>query len=93
MTSPLQRRAAVALAVGRVTRSAAWRQVHPELHQTIIPVLPDDTVDYVLDMLGRADDQDVYLASVTEVGVRLVRLGEELWSLSLPVPGLPGGQP
>lgn len=60
-------------AIARLGRTPAWRAAHPERTQTLIGVLPDDSVSYVLDHLIDAGGA-TYLGVLTEHGLRVVSL-------------------
>jgi hypothetical protein len=61
--------------VARVTRTREFRIDHPR-DMTIIPVLPDDTVGYLLTRLDQAESP-ASLAMFTGDGVRFVSLMKE----------------
>lgn len=61
--------------ISRVTRTREFRIDHPR-EMTIIPVLPDDTVDYLLVRLDQAE-YPASLAMLTDDGVRFVSLMKE----------------
>lgn len=67
-----RRRARIHLPISRVTRTREFRIDHPR-EMTIIPVLPDDTIDYLLARLDQAE-YPAALAMLTEDGVRFVSL-------------------
>lgn len=62
--------------ISRVTRTREFRIDHPR-EMTIIPVLPDDTVGYLLARLDQAESP-ASLALLTGDGVRFVSLMKEV---------------
>lgn len=73
-----RRRAALLPEVSRLVSSLRWLTAHPELKQTIVAVLPDDTLGYVLDQIrgGVLDEEgrSTFLAVRTLSGIRLFEL-------------------
>jgi hypothetical protein len=61
--------------ISRVTRTREFRIDHPR-EMTIIPVLPDDTVDYLLARLDQAESP-ASLAVLADDSVRFVSLMKE----------------
>lgn len=66
-----QRRADMTPAINRVVGSRQWRDAHPEPRRAIIPVLADDTVEYILARVSETEGS-AYLATVADGEVRIL---------------------
>lgn len=69
------RRLHTSLPATRAARTPQFRAAFPHRELTIIPVLADDTVSYVLDRLAEADGYAVLVAASNGV-MRIVALKE-----------------
>jgi hypothetical protein len=70
-----RRRGRMLPTISRVTRTREFR-IEQVREMTIIPVLPDDTISYLLARLDQAESP-ASLAMFTEDGVRFVSLMKE----------------
>lgn len=66
----------VTLRLAKMGHSREWLAKHPQRDQTLIAVVPGDTVGYVLRLLDEADGQ-AWLGMITDGDLRIVELSIE----------------